>query len=281
MQRKKRERRALLRREGGRLAFDTPIGALNPFAIYCALVSILLSIPWFIALTTMQLVYALTRNRFDRQRRIPVFLNHLWGATLLTLTRCWPKAENMEILQRFYKEGRPAMFVANHNSWMDIPYLGSTIGWRNYKIIAKKELSKVPALGKAIYLGGHVMVDRTDRKSQLKTLKTGIQYLKDGVHLCTFPEGTRSRTGKVLPFKNGAFKMAYKAGAPIIPLSIVGANKMMPAHWMFPFRSGHGITKVIVHDPIECKGKTEAELAAEVRKVMLSGLPLDQRSDNE
>lgn len=201
-----------------------------------------------------------------------------WGNIWLIMTS---SADRLSLTSFVLIRGRPAMFVANHNSWMDIPYLGSTIGWRNYKIIAKKELSKVPALGKAIYLGGHVMVDRTDRKSQLKTLKTGIQYLKDGVHLCTFPEGTRSRTGKVLPFKNGAFKMAYKAGAPIIPLSIVGANKMMPAHWMFPFRSGHGITKVIVHDPIECKGKTEAELAAEVRKVMLSGLPLDQRSDNE
>jgi 1-acyl-sn-glycerol-3-phosphate acyltransferase len=52
------------------------------------------------------------------------------------------------------------MFVANHNSWLDIPFLGATIGWRNYKIISKKELGRVPILGKAIRVGGNVMVDR-------------------------------------------------------------------------------------------------------------------------
>jgi 1-acyl-sn-glycerol-3-phosphate acyltransferase len=70
------------------------------------------------------------------------------------------------------------MFVANHNSWMDIPFMGITVGWRNYKLISKAELGKVPILGKAIALGGHVMVDRSDRKSQLKTLKLGMQWLK-------------------------------------------------------------------------------------------------------
>ena len=173
------------------------------------------------------------------------------------------------------------MFVANHSSWMDIPYLGATIGWRNYKLISKKELQRVPILGKAIKVGGNIMVDRDDRKSQLMTLKKGIQYLQDGVHLCTYPEGTRTRTGRLMPFKNGAFKMAHKAGAPVIPISIVGADKCMPLHWMFPFRPGHSVSRVVVHAPIESKGKTEAELAAAVRSAMIDGLddyqkPLEQ-----
>lgn len=70
------------------------------------------------------------------------------------------------------------MFVANHNSWMDIPFVGVTVGWRNYKLISKAELGKVPILGKAISIGGHVMVDRTSRKSQIMTLKKGMQTLK-------------------------------------------------------------------------------------------------------
>ena len=69
------------------------------------------------------------------------------------------------------------MFVSNHNSWMDIPFLGHAIGWHNYKFIAKKELEKVPILGKAIKCGKNVLVDRTDRKSQLMTLKQGIKWL--------------------------------------------------------------------------------------------------------
>ena len=122
------------------------------------------------------------------------------------------------------------------------------------------------------------MVDRTDRKSQLQTLKSGMQYLKDRVILCTFPEGTRSKSGRLQEFKNGAFKMAFKTGSPVIPLSIVGAGKMQPTHWMFPIgpASKYGV-KVVVHDPVESEGRTEEELAEAVRAAMITGLPEDQR----
>lgn len=164
---------------------------------------------------------------------------------------------------------------------MDIPFLGATIGWRNYKIVAKKELEKVPILGKAITVGNHVKVDRSDRRSQLQTLKTGMQFLNDGVILCTFPEGTRSRTGRLSKFKNGAFKMAHKTGSCVIPLSIVGAHKCHPSHWMFPLRSAQNLCKVVVHAPIESKGITEEELAAKVRAAMIEGLPEEQRPVGE
>jgi len=61
---------------------------------------------------------------------------------------------------------------------MDIPFLGYMIGWKNYKFIAKKELEKVPILGSGIKVGGHVLLDRTDRRSQIETLKKGMQWLK-------------------------------------------------------------------------------------------------------
>lgn len=173
------------------------------------------------------------------------------------------------------------MFVANHNSWMDIPFLGTSIGWRNYKMIAKRELAKVPILARAIKVSGNVMVDRTDRKSQLRTLKSGMQYLKDGVNLCTFPEGTRSRSGRLTKFKNGAFKMAHKAGAPVVPISIVGAAKVHPAHWMFPCQPARNVARVVIHEPVASKGITEEKLAEKVREEMISGLPEDQRPVGE
>jgi 1-acyl-sn-glycerol-3-phosphate acyltransferase len=100
---------------------------------------------------------------------------------------------------------------------------------------------------------------------------------QDGVHLCTFPEGTRSKSGRLGTFKNGAFKMAHKVGAPVIPVSIVGAAKAMPYYWMFPFRPAAGICKVIVHEPVESIDKTEEELAEAVREAIISGLPEDQK----
>ena len=71
--------------------------------------------------------------------------------------------------------------------------------------------------------------------------------------------------------------MAFKAGAPVIPLSIVASGKAMPPNWMFPFRPCHGTCKVVIHEPIESEGKTEDELADAVRKAIISGLPEDQR----
>lgn len=96
----------------------------------------------------------------------------------MRLTRSYPVIENLDILDQFYEQGKPAMFVANHCSWMDIPFLGAAVGWRNYKLVSKKELEVVPILGASIKVGGHIMVDRKDRRSQIRTLKQGINYLK-------------------------------------------------------------------------------------------------------
>jgi len=280
----KKKTLADLREEGGPLSFNTPIGALNLFAIYYFFVSVGLGIPWFVSVKIWQFLHFISGGRFDPKRRIPITIGHIWGMTVLRLTRCYPVIKNREIVNEFFKKkegevgGKPVMFVANHCSWMDIPFLGAVMGWRNYKIVSKKELGKVPILGGALYAGGHVLVDRTDRRSQIKTLKQGINYLKDDKFImATFPEGTRSRTGRMIDFKAGAFKMAHKAGAPVIPLSIVNSHKVMPIQWMMAMRPAYPLAEVIVHEPIRSDDKTEDELVDAVRKVMIDGLPEGQR----
>jgi len=265
----------------GLFTFKTPYGYLNPYGIYYGLTSILLGIPWYFAITFCQLLYKITNNKVDKMKRLPTFFSHCWGITLLRLTGNFPKVEGYEHLRKFYKEGRAAMVVANHNSWLDIPSLGITTGWRNYKLISKVELNKVPILGKAIQVGGHVMVDRSSRRSQIQTFKEGMKWLQDGVHLCAFPEGTRSKDGHLLPFKNGAFKMAHKVGAPVVCFSIIGAGRLMPANWMFPRRPAYGSMKVIIHPPIESNDKTEKELAKIIRDTIISGLPEEQHPLDE
>jgi 1-acyl-sn-glycerol-3-phosphate acyltransferase len=243
---------------------------------------------------------------------MPIFVSQIWGESLLFAVRARPIFSGKEKLKEFYKTNQAAMFVANHNSWLDIPFIGGTIGWRNYKLVSKAELGRVPILGKAIKIGGHLLLDRSDRKSQLMTLRQGMELLRvsriiswhrrslcnvcihallyvitsvsshshtqDGVHLCTFPEGTRSKDGHLGPFKNGAFKMAHKVGAPVIPISIVGSGAAMPYYWMFPFRAPRSVpVKVVIHDPISSIDKTEDELAAQVRAAVIAGLPEEQR----
>ena len=101
---KQQQKLEYIRSEGGRFSFNTKYGALNPFAIYYGLTSILLGLPWFVALTCYQLIQFVTFRRFDRLRRIPVHLNQLWGESLLVFTRCFPEMIHRDRLLKFYKE---------------------------------------------------------------------------------------------------------------------------------------------------------------------------------
>ena len=109
---------------------------------------------------------------------MPIFVSQIWGEFLVFFVRGRPIFSGKDQLLEFYKKNQAAMFVANHNSWLDIPFIGGTIGWRNYKLVSKAELGRVPILGKAIKMGGHLMLDRADRKSQLLTLRQGMDLLK-------------------------------------------------------------------------------------------------------
>jgi hypothetical protein len=88
----------------GRFTFKSKYGYLNPFAIFYGATSILFAIPWFISLTLCQMVYKMTNNTWDQMRRVPVLLNQTWLVFVLTVCRCFPKIENPEILEEFYKE---------------------------------------------------------------------------------------------------------------------------------------------------------------------------------
>mmetsp|Transcript_8098 Transcript_8098/g.8947 ORF Transcript_8098/g.8947 Transcript_8098/m.8947 type:complete len:85 (-) Transcript_8098:357-611(-) len=81
----------------------------------------------------------------------------------------------------------------------------------------------------------------------------------------------------MMEFKAGAFKMAHKAGAPVIPISIVNSDKVMPMGWMMAMRPAYGVAEVVVHPPVSSDDKTEEELAEAVRKSMIEGLPEDQK----
>ena len=100
---KKQALRKKIREEGGRLAFNTKYGALNPFGIYYGFVAIALGIPWYMALSLYQVFAWVTRGKLDPQRRIPIFITQVWGTLLMRLTGCYPKMENTEILRKFFQ----------------------------------------------------------------------------------------------------------------------------------------------------------------------------------
>ncbi len=130
--------------------------------------------------------------------------------------------------------GQPFVAVANHESTLDI-FLISRAPWE-MKWMAKASLFRLPWLGLMFRLSGDIPVDRADRRSGVQALRRARQYLERGMSVMLFPEGTRSRDGRLLPFKAGAFKLAIETGVPILPIAVHGSAAGMPVNspWVRP-----------------------------------------------
>ena len=115
------------------------------------------------------------------------------------------------------------MFCCNHQSNIDPPILFQALHPRLH-VLFKRELTKLPLLGKAFQIGGFVPIDRGSREQSMAAIEQAAASLRDGNSFLTFPEGTRSRTGALLPFKRGPFLMALKAQVPVVPVAIQGGD---------------------------------------------------------
>lgn len=163
------------------------------------------------------------------------------------------------------------VFVSNHLSQFDIPVLQSAIPNR-IAMIFKKELSRIPIFGWQLVLGPHIMVDRKSPESGMKSIEQAKERMKAKcISVLVFPEGTRSKTGDLLPFKRGAFHLAAKIGAPIVPVTIINSEKIMPKG---SFKLKRGNVKVIFNDPIgtsNIKSKPdEIQFMEKIKLIMLN-----------
>ncbi|MEO6828397.1 MAG: lysophospholipid acyltransferase family protein [Acidobacteriaceae bacterium] len=165
----------------------------------------------------------------------------------------------------------PCIFMANHISNLDPPVFLPLIPGRT-AVFVKKSLMRIPFIGMAMRMGGFVAVDRSGtREAARESIGQASRVLASGVHITSFPEGTRSRTGQLLPFKKGPFYLAQQTGAPIIPVSIYGTETMM--------RKGSlqvtpGDAHVHFHAPIFARDyATREALMTAVRAAIASSLP--------
>jgi 1-acyl-sn-glycerol-3-phosphate acyltransferase len=120
------------------------------------------------------------------------------------------------------------------------------------------------------------LIDREDRKSQLRTYKQSISWLQQGVPIMAFPEGMRSRDGRLMEFKKGLFALAIKTNVPIVPITLCNTHAIMPTYSFFPVQSGAGKVHVHIGQPIDPIGKSEMELERLVREEFLAHLPASQ-----
>lgn len=145
---------------------------------------------------------------------------------------------------------RAAVYCSNHESNVDPPILFDALHPRMH-ILYKHEIDRIPVLARAFRMGGFIPIDRGRKEAAMRSIEKAAQSLRDGNSFLIFPEGTRSRTAGMLPFKKGGFIMAIKAQAPIVPVAVQGGRAAMT--------KGSAIIRPVtvsirVGPPIETKG---------------------------
>jgi 1-acyl-sn-glycerol-3-phosphate acyltransferase len=173
-----------------------------------------------------------------------------------------------------FDHSRSYIFMTNHVSNIDPPIQVPLIP-RRTSVMVKKELFKVPILGRAMRMGSLVPVDRGNRDAGIEAVRAAKAVVNQGLNMIIYVEGKRSFDGKLLPFKKGPFYLAVECAAPVVPVTIVGTHYAMPKA---RFAIKPGLVKVIFHPPIDPKDFGSREcLMEKVRGAIESGLPEESR----
>jgi 1-acyl-sn-glycerol-3-phosphate acyltransferase len=165
--------------------------------------------------------------------------------------------------------------VANHESQAD-PFLLSFLPW-DMRWVAKEELFHQPLTGWAMRFGGDIPIRRGEGESVREMMNECQRALAGGISVMMFPEGTRSKGGELLPFRDGAFRLALAAGVPILPVALAGTRQMRPKHSKW-FGKAHACAKIL--EPISTAGMGPDDVATlrdRARETIAAALP-DLRS---
>ena len=222
------------------------------------LVAMGLFVTWFIA--TFILVISFLAPNENRMHK----LARLWARIILFLSNTKVDVIGGENIPF----GKPVVFMANHQSDFDIFITLAHIPGQ-FRWLAKKELFSIPIFGSAMRKAGYIEIDRHNRERAFKSLDAAAEKISQGRCVMTFPEGTRSRDGRMKPFKQGTFHLAIKAGTPIVPISIIGSGEIMPKRSL---QVNPGRIILFIDKPIPVTGftiETRAELIEQVHGVIL------------
>ncbi|MCP4654851.1 MAG: 1-acyl-sn-glycerol-3-phosphate acyltransferase [bacterium] len=216
---------------------------------------------------------ALVARWVSRDTRIPLAMaRRIWAPLIV-----WGSGTRVEVIGIEHVDfSRPHLFAVNHQSIIDIPVIFSVLPV-NLRFIVKEELRRVPFLGWYIAAMGMVFVHRRERRRSLTQVRQVADLIASGGSVVYFPEGKRSRDGRILPFKTGAFIPAIEAGVPVVPVALAGTARVLPPG---TFRVRPGAVRISIGRPMETRGlrkEDRREFANEVRArvtALYENLPL-------
>ncbi len=185
----------------------------------------------------------LSLSFFDRKGKLAYGVSRFWTWAILKIGGIRLKVRGLDHLN----PGRQYIFMANHQSNIDIPVLVQSLTKFQLRWVAKKELLLVPLFGWALWASKNIIVDRSNRLKAMASFRKAKEKIEGGISVVLFPEGTRSPSGELLPFKRGGFVLAVRTQTPIVPITINGSGAILPkGDW----RIRGGEIEVIVSEPV-------------------------------
>lgn len=226
--------------------------------------SLIITIPLIYLDTLVMGTLSFVASLFDPTGRVQHACARVWARLLLCSVLARVTVRGLENLE----SGKTYLFVANHQSYIDIPVVFAKLPGQ-CRIIAKNSLRTIPFLGWHLRRSGHILIDRSSSKSGLKSLYAAAERVKAGISVIVFPEGTRSPDGAIHDFKGGSFLLATRAGVPIVPITLNGTRAVLVKN---SWHLHPGRVDMIVHDPIDTSNydaRNVDELAQRVREIIV------------
>jgi 1-acyl-sn-glycerol-3-phosphate acyltransferase len=216
--------------------------------------------------TSLGIVAALLVLLVTRSPRIPLRMaSRMWSPGLLTFAGATYSIEGAEAVD--WSKSR--MIVANHQSMIDICALFRAVPVP-LRFVMKSEMGRMPFLGTYARAMGMVFIERDSRRAGSKMLREVVGLLRGGATLCVFPEGTRSRNGRMAPFKGGAFQAAIDAGVEVLPVAIEGAGAVLSPEGLFRVRPGRIVVRI--GQPLPTAGADRQVLAQQAQAAVAAML---------
>jgi len=249
--------------EGGMLPLYLliSIGVIELRSVVCAI----LALPVTILFATAAIIASL----FSR-RKWPTLVMRAWAKTLMIMHGVSLKVSGLEHVD----PAKPAIYMANHASMVDIVILINALPV-DLRFIFKHTILWAPFLGQAIWLMGMVPINRSNSTKASESLKKAGDQIRKGKHILIFPEGTRTRTGTLLPFKKGGFYLAIQGEVDIIPISVNNSQAICGRDSLL---AKSGVIELNIHERISVAPYTiekRNDLVRKVRASMLSDLKGD------
>ncbi len=235
----------------------------------------LFTILTFVVVTTVLGLAAIVAGIVTGRTTVVFRFGQLWSKAHLRAMGIAPVYSGLE-----HAAGTsPRIFLANHlstlDTWVMVPALPVTT-----RFISKRTIFWIPVLGQAMTVAGFIAIDRQDRAGAIRSLGRAAEKIRQGASVILFPEGTRSRNGRLQRFKRGAFHLAIEAGVPVVPVAISGTYQVVKPRSIIVHRGPVSVTFAPPIDVADYADDIEG-LLAKVREEIASRLPADELPEAE